>query len=103
MSDDDLITLIVATDSTSGSKSAWGDRAVASIQQNVTELKESLATEVRKLGRMMEGLEGAVGAYRCEEVELSLEATTEGGFRLVGAVQASAGATITLRFQRQEP
>jgi len=78
----------------------WRPDVVTQVQRSVEDLRQSLANETRKILEVIETLNTQAGSFRCEEVEVTLEATVEGGFKLVGSATASVGAALTLRFRR---
>jgi hypothetical protein len=101
MADKGTIEVLITSNPAPGSKGLWEARALSSMQANVDALRESLADEVEKLTTIMSALDKQSSKFRCDEVEISLEVTAEGGFRLIGSASAAATATFSLKFRRR--
>ena len=90
----------IATYSNDSESKGWGTPIEQTIRRNVSDLKESLADEARKITEMLTAISESENGFTLDEAELTLELTSEGGFRMVGSVSATAGATMMLRFRR---
>lgn len=100
----ETVEIVVALESDGPTKGPWSsDTITGAVERRVDELRDTLAEEVTRIGRVLGGLQRTVGDFECDEVDLTLEATASGGFRLVSSAEASVGATVALKFRRKSP
>lgn len=100
---------------TDGKKGDWGDevqpRSVVSkgVKLKVLELEQRMADFLRIVGRLFQRAEQQVQqqiagqtTMQLDEVELSVEISSEGEIKLVAGVKAAGKGAITLKFKRKE-
>ncbi|RZM76063.1 Pepco domain-containing protein [Leptolyngbya iicbica] len=105
-------TIIVVTeDIPDGEKGLWGDaqnvvRRLREVKLPTDLLEQNMLTFLQMVGGMFTKVDTAIGAeadLKLDEVELSVEISTEGEVKLVAGGKAAGKGAITLKFKRNDP
>ncbi|MGF1520757.1 MAG: hypothetical protein ACFBSF_00370 [Leptolyngbyaceae cyanobacterium] len=100
--------IVVAEDSPEGEKGLWGDaqnvvRRLREVRLSPDLLERNMLAFLRMVGKLFNQADAVIGKeadLRLDEVELSVEISTEGEVKLVAGGKAAGKGAITLRFKR---
>ena len=97
-------------DALEGEKGMWGDakemvRRLREVRLSPELLEQNMLVFLKMVGRLFHQADAAIGAeadLQLDEVELSVEISTEGEVKLVAGGKAAGKGAITLKFKRPD-
>ena len=102
--------IVVAEDATEGEKGLWGDaqnvvRRLREVRLSPDLLEKNMLAFLEMVGKLFNQADTVIGKeadLRLDEVELSVEISTEGEVKLVAGGKAAGKGAITLKFKRPD-
>jgi len=102
--------IIVTEDDADGEKGLWGDaqaavRRLREVSLPTDLLERNMLAFLQMVSRLFKKVDSAIGTeadLQLNEVELSVEISTEGEVKLVAGGKAAGKGAITLKFKRPD-